>query len=256
MAKTIPKVEFSVPPLDEYFSVLHSFLNPKKGGWDWSKVIYRGYPQLKQKLKDVKDEKSRKKKEYQFFKEIFEKERPFLEKSAKHFQREWNKINDGIMLVLSKVVEQDWPEKDKRIFARVTINPMCPRYIKRRMFDLFYKQEPKYMESVAIHEILHFIYFEKWKDVFPEIKEEESDSPHMVWQLSEMVPGVVLNDKRIQKVFKYKFTSYKKYENFNLNGKPFLSYLQEFYNNKEDFEDFLKKSWEFVKKYEKEINSI
>ena len=70
------------------------------------------------------------------------------------------------------------------------------------------------MKSVAIHEILHFIYFEKWKKVFPKTQEKEFDAPHLVWQLSEMVPGIILNDKRVQNVFKYKFDSYKEYENF------------------------------------------
>jgi len=32
--------------------------------------------------------------------------------------------------------------------------------------------------------------------------------------------------------------------------------LQDFYDNRKDFADFLKKSWKFVKQHEKEINSI
>lgn len=252
----IPKVEFSVAPIDKIFSLIHHFLNPAKGDWDWSNAIYRNYPKLKNKLQNIKDKKKRKEIEYRFFTEVFKKERIELEKRAKIFQREWNKINDNVMLVLSELVEQEWSERDKKIFARISLNPICPRYIKQRTFDLFYKQKPKYMKSVAIHEILHFIYFEKWKKVFPKTKEKEFDAPHLVWQLSEMVPGIVLNDKRVQNVFKYKFDSYKEYENFKLNGKPLLSYLQDFYDNRKDFADFLKKSWKFVKKYEKEINSI
>ena len=252
----IPKLEFSVAPLDKIFSLIHHFLNPAKGDWDWSNAIYSNYPELKSKLQNVKDKKKRKEIEYRFFTEVFKKERIELEKRAKIFQREWNKINDDVMLVLSEVVEQEWPDKDRKIFARISLNPICPRYIKQRTFDLFFRQKPRYMKSVAIHEILHFIYFEKWKKVFPKTQEKEFDAPHLVWQLSEMVPGIVLNDKRVQNVFKYKFDSYKEYENFKLNGKPLLSYLQDFYDNRKDFADFLKKSWKFVKKYEKEINSI
>jgi hypothetical protein len=69
-----------------------------------------------------------------------------------------------------------------------------------------------------------------------------------------MVPGIILNDKKIQKILKYKFPSYREYQNLTINGKPLLSYLQKFYDNRKDFEDFLKKSWKFVKKHEKEIN--
>ena len=252
----IPKVEFSVVPLDKIFSLIHYLLNPVKGDWDWSNAIYKNYPELKDKLQNIKDKKERKEIEYHFFTEVFNKERIELEKRAKIFQREWNKINDDIMLVLSKVIEQEWSEKDKKIFARISLNPICPRYIKQRTFDLFYKQKPKYMKSVAIHEILHFMYFEKWKKIFPKTNEKEFDTPHLVWQLSEMLPGIILNDKQVQNVFKYKFDSYKEYENVKLNGKPLLSYLQDFYDNRKNFADFLRKSWKFVKKYEKVINSI
>src|SRR3989344_4942719 len=198
----IPKVEFGVAPLDKTFSLIHYFLNPVKVDWDWSDTIYKNYPELKNKLQDVGNKKKRKEIEYSFFIEVFDRERTELEKRAKIFQREWNKINDDIMLVLSEVVEQEWSDKDRKIFARISLNPICPRYIKQRTFDLFYKQKPQYMKSVAIHEILHFIYFEKWKKVFPKTKEKE------------------------------------------------------FYDNRKDFADFLKKSWKFVKQHEKEINSI
>jgi hypothetical protein len=252
----IPKVEFSLAPINKTFPIIHSFLNPEKGDWNWSGRILRNYPQLRNKLKGVKNKKKRKEIEYNFFKEIFQKKRTELEKRVKIFQKEWNKINDKVMIVLSEIVEQEWPKNDKQISARVSMNPICPRFIKQRTFDVFYKQTPKFMESVAIHEIFHFIYFEKWKKVFPKTKEKEFDCPRLVWHLSEMVPGIILNDKKVQKIFKYKFGSYDIYEKHKLNGKPVLYYLQRFYNNKSDFADFLKKSWKFVKKYEKEIKNL
>jgi len=251
-----PKVKFNVASLDKTFSLIHHFLNPGKGDWNWSNCVYQHYPGLEDKLKKIKDMKKRKGIEYDFFKKVFDREKVEMGKRTKIFQREWNKINDEILPVLSEVVEQEWSDKDKEIFARISLNPICPRYIKQRTFDLFYKQKPKYMKSVAIHEILHFIYFEKWKKVFPKTEEKEFDGPHLVWQLSEMVPGIILNDKRVQNVFKYKFYSYKEYENFKLKGEPLLSYLQDFYDNRKDFADFLKKSWIFIKKHEKEINLI
>src|SRR3989344_9180895 len=104
----IPKIEFSIAHLDQIFSLIHEFLNPAKGQWDWSKPIYKNYPELKSKLQNVKDKKKRKEIEYRFFTEVFKKERIELEKRAKIFQIEWNKINDDVMLVLSKVVEQEW----------------------------------------------------------------------------------------------------------------------------------------------------
>ncbi|MEK6917676.1 MAG: hypothetical protein AABW51_01895 [Nanoarchaeota archaeon] len=257
MKENIPKLEFSVAPLNETFQLIHHFLNPsKKRNWDWSSRIYEGYSKLKSKLDGVKEIKKRKEIEHNFFEEVFKKEKNELERKRDYFQKEWDKINNKIMLALSEIVEQKWDEKDKKVYGRVSLNTICPRYIKVRTFDLFYRFNDKDMIRVAIHELSHFIYFDKWKKVFPKTKEKEFDNPHLIWHLSEMVPKIILNDKRIQKIFKYKFTSYNVYENFKLNGKPLLLYLQEFYDNREDFEDFLKKSWKFVQKYEKEIKAI
>jgi hypothetical protein len=254
--KIIPKVKFSVAPRDKTFPPIHYFLNPPKWDWDWSGAIYSNYPQLKVKLMDVKNKTQRRKIEYAFFKETFQKERPQLEKRSKQFQRDWDKINDGVMRVLSEVVEEDWQENDGTIFAKVSLNPICPRYLKQKTFDVFYKQNSSSMRHTAIHEIFHFIYFRKWKCVFPKSVEKEFDFPYLTWKLSEIVPEIVLNDKRIQKVFKYHFVSYPEYEKVVLDGRPLLSYFQDFYDNRADFADFLKKSWTFVKKHEKEINEL
>src|SRR3989344_642932 len=249
----IPRMEFRVGSIKEIFDHLHFFLNPKAGKWDWSKQIYKHYPDLETKIQKVKDKKERKAVEYQFFTEELANKKQELEIQKELFQKEWDKLNNEVMLALSKVLEQDWPEKDKLMIARLSLSPICPRYIKQRIFDVFYK-EKEYMKGVTIHELLHFIYFEKWKKVFPKTKEKEFNSPHLVWKLSEMVPEILLNDKRIQEVFKYHFKSYKEYRKFKLNNKPLLEYLQEFYNERRDFSDFLIKSWDFINKHKKEIN--
>jgi hypothetical protein len=254
--KIIPGVEFSVAPLDKTFPMIHYFLNPPKWDWDWSGAVYSNYPQLKSKLANVSEKATRRKIEYVFFKETFQKERGHLEKKRGVFQKEWDLINDDVMAALSKVVETDWHESDGQIYARVALNPICSRYLKQRTFDVFYKQNSVSMKHTAIHEIFHFIYFKKWKAVFPKSREKEFDFPHLTWKLSEIVPGIVLNDKIIQKVFKRHFVSYPEYENYVLEGNPLLSYFQKFYDNRNDFEDFLRKSWKFVKKHEREINAI
>jgi hypothetical protein len=196
----------------------------------------------------------RKKIANKFFADVQIKEKKELKKAVNKFKKGWNKINDRIMNTLSEVVEMDWPENARIIISKASLNPICPRYIKKRTFDVYYKASSYRMKEVAIHEILHFIYFEKWKEAFPKTKEKHFDAPYMVWQLSEMVPPVILSDKRVQKVFKHKPLAYKEYELIKIKNRPLLSYIQEFYNKRKNFKDFLKKSYAFVRKHEKIIN--
>lgn len=60
-----------------------------------------------------------------------------------------------------------------------------------------------------------------------------------------MAPKIVLNDQRLQKISRHEFHSYDIYENAVLVDKPLLSYLQNFYDKRKDFEDFLKNSWDW-----------
>lgn len=254
MGKNYPKVKFVIAPFKKIFPLIHYFLNPRKGDFDWSNAVYWGYPKLKRKLINIKDKKEREKIEYQFFRVFYNKNLNLLNKKKIFFQKEWDKINEEVMNILSEICEIDWLKKDYQMKARISLNPICPRWIKSRTFDIYYKDNLRRMKGTAIHELLHFIYFEKWKKVFPKTEDKEFDSPHLVWQLSEMVPGIILNDFRVRRVFNYKFKSYKEYEKIKINGKFLYSYLKDFYKQRKDFEDFLRRSWRFVKKHERKIN--
>jgi hypothetical protein len=249
-----PEVKFKPASFEHVINLINDFLNPKKEDWDWSNYILSRYPILNEKLKDVKKISERKRITCDFFKQFILKNKRIMEKKASSFQKEWGKINDEYMKTLGLVLEIDWSRKDKKITALVSPNPICPRYIRERIFDIYLLSSVDYMKATVMHEILHFLYFEKWKKIFPKTSEKEFDSPYLTWKLSEMVPAIILLDKRIQKIFLHKPEVYQEYQKLKIKGKPLLDYLQEFYSNRKDFEDFLRKSWAFVKKHEKEVN--
>jgi hypothetical protein len=255
MKQHIPIVKFEVAPLDGIFHALHLFLNPPKNQWDWSSRIYDAYPDLASRISE-KEKKKKREAEYAFFKETYEKETHLLKKQRDRFQTEWDGISNKVMEVFTEVIEQGWSDIDTIIHARVSLNPICPRFIKTRTFDVYYKQDAERMKATAIHELLHFIYFEKWKSIFPETKPREFDYPYLVWHLSEMVPRVILNEKRFQNIFKHEHSSYKVYEQAIIEDRPLLSYLQAFYDQKTNFEDFVRKSWQFVQAHKKEIKAL
>ncbi len=157
------------------------------------------------------------------------------------------------MRALEEVVQTKWSEKDRKISALVSPLPLCPRYLDSRTFLINYRFSPSGAVATSIHEILHFIYFKKWKEIFPEAKREEFDSPHLVWKLSEMVPSIVLGDPCVQAVFKCDFKSHEIYHHTTIDGRPLLSRLQEIFDERTDFADFLKKSWKFVNENKEDI---
>jgi hypothetical protein len=247
-----PKVKFEVASVRHIMLPINDFLNPEEG-WDWSRHILDNYPELDKLLKNVKGRSQRGKIAEDFFEKFVRANKNLLEKKASRFQQEWNKINNRYMVALSEVLEIRWKKTDKEIRAFVSPNPICPRYIKKRIFDVYYLSSKEWMKSVAAHEILHFLYFEKWKKIFPKTPERHFDAPHLEWQLSEMVPLSILSDKRLQKILPHKPKVYTEYQALKIKGKPLLDHIAEFYEQSEDFEDFLRKSWNFVKENKKAI---
>ena len=249
-----PYIKFQVAPLGHFIHVANRFLNPEEGRWDWSRNILRKYPELEKKLAKVKDITKRKKIAQHFFEKFISKHKKEFGQRKRQFQREWNKINNKYMVALSGILEIKWPAKDKEIMAFITPNPICPRNISGRWFDTCILSSPEHMRGIAAHELLHFLYFEKWKKVYPKTPESHFNSPHLVWKLSEMVPKAILSDKKIQKIISHEPRVYHEYENLRIKGRPLLNYIGEFYNKRKDFEDFLQKSWAFVNKHKKEID--
>lgn len=247
----IPKVEFKIKKLDQYLDSFIYFLNIQKNGWD--KGILLEYPQLKDQLRLKNNLNDRNKIVYDFFSRIEEKKGLELDLKKQTFQNSWNSINDKALRMLLKINEVEWPSSAGSIVGYITLNPICPVYIKENGFDLYYKFNINKMKTVALHEISHFIYFKKWKQVFPKISEKEYNGPGLVWELSEMMPAIILSDKRIQRIHKHTPTVYTEYKTLEVDNKLILNHLKEFYDNRSDFEDFLRNSWSFVKKYENEI---
>lgn len=79
----------------------------------------------------------------------------------------------------------------------VSLNPVCPRYLDRHMFTLFYRFPQRYAMETALHETTHFLWFSLWNAVFhddPELYE----SPHLPWFLSELAVDPILSDGRFK----------------------------------------------------------
>jgi len=253
----IPKVEFKVRDIDEYVGMLQNFLVLDNHSWaSKTNSIFKAYPELKDKLEGLVDVSTEQRNQiiYEFFTKEEKENKPKMNEKGIEFQKSWDEINDAAMSAISEVAEIAWPEKDKSITAHVSLSPICPRYIQERRYMVPWFCNTHNIKRISFHEIFHFIYFEKWKSVFPDAKKEEFEAPHLVWHLSEIVPGIALRDKRIQNVLEHEPNEYEEYTGCRIDNKPLLGYIREFYEQRKDFEDFLKKSWNFAKQHEQDIN--
>ena len=105
--------------------------------------------------------------------------------------------------------------------------------------------EKEYLIQNIMYECCHFVYFEKWKELFGDWKIEQFDSPHIVWYLSEMVIDPILNNENIQIVYKSDFKAYSNFYKINIDNKCLMEYIKQIYKENK-IEDAIKKSYQFV----------
>jgi hypothetical protein len=248
----VPEVQFELPSPEQEAGRLTWFCCKKIGNIDWSDVVYKHHPKLKERTEGVSNQDEFYALCLEYVKKYTEEHKSEIEKSAGDFQKSWDEIGETFLAGLSTDFETSLPEEIVKIKAGVSINPICPRDVHNWSFELFYKFSNEGMKKTAIHEIIHFLYFKKWAEVFPDCDKKEFDNPHPVWKLSEILVVSIMNaNKKIQEILEgQKSFVYREWQKVRIGDQNLSDYFETFYREhlesegKISFADFLKKCWE------------
>ena len=239
----IPKLKFRYLSLDETKEIIIWTLNDKDNILNIKEGTLYLYPELK----NIKEQNN--------IKEIIKDRYNNFIKENNNLREEysniWNKYNDNYMTEISKYFNIKWPSSYKEIEVRIGNIPVCPRYIKEKTFDIQKKNTEELIDT-CMHELCHFIFFEKCKEIYPDWKYEDFDSPSLLWYLSEIIIDPVLNSRPIQKIYKHKFKSYDIFYNIEINNKPLMETITNIYQNN-SIESSIKESYNYLKEHEEEF---
>ncbi len=244
-----PKVEFKPLNIDENLDDLVWYVKPENSQnspLNFYKFMMEMFPNLKNKIRENMSNEE--------LYVILEKEvKPILEKlfkddDLKKYQRIWDKINDNVMEDLEKKLEITWP-RNWKIFCYVGLLPVCPRYIKNHSFNVNYGVSEDNLIATTIHELCHFLYFEKWKEIYPNYTEEEFDSPHIAWYLSEAMIDPLINNETFKKYTNDDLSAYPIFYRTFIKGKSLIDILKDYVNNY-PITKAIQKSYELFKQYE------
>lgn len=119
-----------------------------------------------------------------------------LDKRVIRYQSIWDKINDSYMKSLEDFLGIVWNGKES-IICEVGFIPVSPRYLDECAFSISYNFDGDSLINIVSHEVLHFYWFMKFKEVLPNIKREYYDFPHLPWKYSELITEVILNHQDI-----------------------------------------------------------
>lgn len=234
----IPKITFEPLNQEETAYILAWSLFETNGPLPLRNQTISIYPNLKsvkqqQNIQETIDEIMKK------IKEQYKEDEITNKNLAIKYQQIWDKYNDEYMKIMSDILEIEWPGDTQKIIGKVGNLPVCPRYIKERMFYINYNTEEEIIDT-CMHECCHFLFFEKCKQIFKNWKWEDFDNPNILWYISEILIDPILNSNKIQNLFKHKFRSYDIFYNVNIKGKPLMETITSIMNNNNIVDGILK----------------
>lgn len=180
-----PQVVFKVKELDNTIDVLTGFFdddNILDGRFQTSLSGYFNFDAMQLKGKNWDERRA-------FMAEIvtpiYNNNLANMENSVKEFQDYWNENATLICSELERVFKISF-KGVQLYYAEININPVCPRFLNEKTFDISNTSTKEKALQTCIHELIHFCWFDLWQEIWPETDTKNFESPHTEWLLSEI----------------------------------------------------------------------
>ena len=151
----------------------------------WSSPIFHFFPKLDKDKYIAMDEVERREYLVNYFEKFEQENAAVLHEKVSKYNAKWQEGRSQIVAALEEAFECDLTEGFQDMRGYITFNCISPRYLENSSFDVFYLNSENGAIGLAIHEIIHFVWFYVWRKYFND-DPEEYETPHLKWILSEM----------------------------------------------------------------------
>lgn len=140
----------------------------------------------------------------------------------------------------------------------ITLNPVCPRFLRERYIDVFHMNSHRGCIGMTIHEMIHFLWFHVWNSIHHD-SYDEYERPTLKWILSEMVVESIMSDERLSSMNPYFPREnggcvYGYFQDMVIENRPMLETIEQMYRSN-DVEAFMKESYAYCLRHEQEIRA-
>ncbi len=166
-----------------------------------------------------------------------------INKNVIYYNEVWNNYNDSFFKELTTFLNTDFNDEIK---GYIGVIPVYPRYLSDKSFFIGNNLDEGEIVRVTAHETCHFIWFKKWQELFPDSNPDDFESPHKIWEYSEIIIDPILNNKKINEVIRvYENTYDYFYDLQDKNGLFILDELHNIFNSNESIEEKIKKGYKY-----------
>lgn len=179
--------------------VIRHFLSPGDP-YEARETILNDHPKLKAQLESYK-KKDNEKIIKEYLRDYYKNEK--ITNNINFFKTEisraWGGVENDVMQVFMEIFDSKISNFPKAT-AYIGSISIYPRDIKTKTFLIGFKQPIYSALKVILHEYTHFIYFDKWKKLFPKDSPQTYDAPNKLWYLSEVLAVVINSDERFLRI--------------------------------------------------------
>lgn len=245
----IPIIKFREMTLQENIDTIKWAFYEKNGSLSVHDFTVNYFPEL-----SIFDDDTPQEVVYKKIEEVVTKEyNKYLERiksETKKYNDIWKKYNDKYFSMLSAYFEIEWPNIDV-IEGTVGLIPVFPRYLDEFSFSISTGVEDWKLVETSAHETLHFMWFEKWKQIHPETPRREYDSPYITWKYSEMVTDPILNNKPFSELFSFEEHGYDIFYTIYDGEELVMDNLRKIYAEDISIDEKINKGFTYINSLEK-----
>lgn len=241
---TLPKIIFKEMTLQENIDVIKWAYFENNGALSVHDFTIKYFPQLA-----GLDSSLSRNEIYEVIEKVvtddYNKYRNRIASETERYNTLWKQYNDTYFETLSLYLNIKWPSVQV-INATVGLIPVFPRYLDDFSFSIGTGVDDSKLLEVCAHETLHFLWFEKWKQIHPETPRREYDSPYLVWQYSEMVTDPILNNKPFSTIFDFIERGYDSFYELEDGSIKVMDKLRNIYSEDIPVEEKMNNGFDYV----------
>lgn len=246
------QVTFLNPGFDYSLDSILLFQRSETGDW-WKDALFSFYPQLEREWMDRLGGTERAEYLRMVLSGVYWELMPELEKKKETYQACWEENRQEVEEALGDIFRVPLAGRFHDIRANITLNPICPRFLAERIFDLFYRNSPRGALGMSLHEIVHFLWFDRWSGIFHN-DPAEYEAPHLKWIFSEMAVKPILGDSRLAARNPYYPDDcvYAYFSTMTVEGRPILETMEDLFSGR-SIEQFMVEGYRYCQEHEAEI---
>ena len=246
------QITFQNPGFDYSVNSILLFQTEETSNWR-KDALYSFYPQIDREQMEQVNRTEQAEYLRKVLSNVYCQLVPELEEKQAAYQAHWEENRQEIEDALGDIFRTPLADRFQNIRANITLNPICPRFLKERTFDLFYRNSPGGALGMALHEIVHFLWFDRWESIFHD-DPAEYEAPHLKWIFSEMAVKAILGSPRLAERNPYYPDScvYAYFYTMTVENRRILETMDELFA-RGDIDRFMAEGYRYCREHEAEI---